>query len=263
MFKNEITGQVFLTTHNPTFINELDNETTIIKLIMKDQQRFSVPITNKQDFIEFRYQFGLLNSDFLFSDTIVFVEGISDKLTFETWLKMLYPDDNQVTFLYMGGWTSVSSSLILSFMLQLQQNFSLFVILDSDNQDPLKKKEEILNALEGKASHIVKDIGRDIIAKSIYILKKDRLEAYFRELPKLLSVFFEEDLSDIENILDQLKARKSSDRVLEQIGRQVGKPYKKSRDALKLVETMEKYNIPPPSEIQQLLDIIKNSTDRN
>ena len=261
LFKYEIKGQIILTTHSPTFINIIDNETTIFKLVKKNNNRLVIPITNKTELFDFRTQFGLLPSDFLFVDIIVLVEGYTDVVAFQNMFEMLYPHNMTVQFLDIGGDGNVMTALALSYMVQLQINFSLFSILDSDGRSPEEKRNEILSKVKSTSHHSIKEIGEDKIINSIYILNKVSLEAYFNKVPRLIARLFNVDVNDVENFFENNKNKKSAVGNLKRLAKSLGKSFDKARDIPKLVENLKVYEIDP--EIQRLMEKIKNLSNRN
>lgn len=254
LLKHEITGQVFISTHNPVFINEIDNETTIIKILKKGDNLKPIPITNRTELRDFKHQFGLMNSDFLFEDSLVFVEGFSDCITFESWFELLFPFNHSVKFIAVGGEDEIKPALALSIMLQLQQSFSLFSILDSDKITPEEKKAEIIKNLRGRMPQLFEQFDEDTIKENIYVLERRKLEDYFLLVPRILSEWLEIKQKDLEEYLSKIKG--SSDRKLRLLAKKFGISFKKTRDLPKLASMMKKHEI--DSEIRRLLNRIQS-----
>lgn len=248
LFIEDIEGQVILSTHNPILLGEIEEGVRIFKII-KDQNKMSVSaIRNMSDYIEFKNQFDLRNSDFLFYDYLIFVEGKSDYGAFSEWIKELFGKEKYVGIIKFGGSGEIPAILTLSFMLQINLCFKYIIITDRDDFSPDDKKQEIIDRLKGKDNDLVRTIGEEEIKKYLYILKKKNLEEYFKGALRVIAEDWEIEFEELSKLYSPNKTMISNIKTFE---KSFNKTFKKSRDIPRWASRMRKDEIDP--EIENLL----------
>jgi hypothetical protein len=95
--------QVFVTTHSPTFIN-VPRAKSVHQLTMKSGRTSATKI-DIESASEVLADIGVRNSDMLFSDAVVFVEGSGDKDVLSAWSNTLGINlaENNISVLVMDG----------------------------------------------------------------------------------------------------------------------------------------------------------------
>jgi len=247
MLKYETEGQVILSTHNPVFINNLDEEVIIYKLRRNKEGSHAITIENKKGLLEFKNSYGLRNSDFLFEDILVFVEGPIDVSVFGQWFELFYPENLSVKFLSVSGKPNIPKVITLSFMLSLEQIFSYFVVLDKDYDNSQEIKENILKKLEGHSPELLTEKNKRELNNRIYILNKKNLEEYFLKAPRVIAEFLEIKENIVKEFIDNSSMhmiRKLS-HLFKKYGKDDKQIFKKSKHIPQLAKMMEKHDIHP------------------
>ena len=248
LFIEDIEGQVILSTHNPILLGEIEEGVSIFKII-KEQNKMNVSvIRNMNDYIEFKNQFDLRNSDFLFYDYLIFVEGKSDYGAFSEWIKELFGKEKYVGIIKFGGSGEIPAILTLSFMLQIKLCFKYVIITDRDDFSPDDKKQEIINRLKGKDNDLVRTIGEEEIKKYLYILKNKNLEEYFKGALRVIAEDWEIEFEELSKLYSPNKTMISNIKNFE---KSFNKTFKKSRDIPRWASRMRKDEIDP--EMKNLL----------
>lgn len=254
LFIDEIDGQVIVSTHNPIMLGEIEEGVNILKITKNNDQMNLTSIKNIEDYIEFKTQFDLRNSDFLFYDCLLFVEGKSDYAAFSEWIKELYGNEKYVGIIKLGGSGDIPSALTLSFMLQIHQIFKYVIVTDKDKFDPEEKKEEIIKNLEGKDPDLVAKVGRDVIKSYIYVLEKKNLEEYFKSALRVIAEDWEIEVEELEKVYSERKTMISN---IKSFAKAFDKTFKKSREIPKWASNMQSGEI--SSEIKTLIESIIGS----
>lgn len=259
LLKHELIGQVILSTHSPVFVNEIDDITTVYKILRKDNKSRAIKIKNKKDLLDFRKEFGLMNSDFLFEDILVFVEGVSDVDAFTNWFEVLYPEDMSVKFIAVGGKDEIPYALALAVSLQLEMNFSYFAILDSDNETQEEKKKEIIKKLKGRNPKLLEKFGEDKLLERIYVLLKKNLEEYFTTAPRVFAGILDIDEKEIQSFFEQsaMNMNRKLRKLFAIYGKDSNRKFNKSKHVPIIAEKMKEHEIHP--EIQRLFSQIRSS----
>ncbi len=254
LLKHELTGQVIISTHNPVFVNELDDNSTIYKIIKRAQKSHAIEIKNKEGLLDFRKEFGLINSDFLFEDILVFVEGVTDVAVFRNWFELLYHEDMSVKFIAVGGKNEISAAIALSFVMQLEQNFSYFAIVDKDKKTTEERRKEIITQLKGKNPQLFDKYGEEEINKKIIVLEKKNLEEYFSKAPRIFAEILETDEEEIRQFLEQsnMSMIRKMKRLFKKFGKGENSYFKKSVHIPQISQKMEENEIDP--EIMDLFE---------
>lgn len=101
LFENN--RQVFVTTHSQTFLN-VPRPKSVHQLVMKSGRTSAVRI-DTESVAEVLTDIGVRNSDVLFSDAVVFVEGSGDKDVLNAWCRTLGVNlaENNISVLSMEG----------------------------------------------------------------------------------------------------------------------------------------------------------------
>ncbi len=257
LLKHELTGQVIISTHNPVFVNEIDDNSTIFKIVKKAQKSKAIEIKNKEDLLNFRREFGLFNSDFLFEDILVFVEGKIDVQVFSSWFEILYPEDMSVRFISMGGKGDVSSTIALSLVLQLDQSFNYFVILDKDEETKEEIENKIITSLKGKIPKLLEEIGEEVLKEKIIVLSRKNLEEYFDKATRIFAELLKIDEKEVIEFFE--KSSMSLNRKLRRLFYKYGKGnykiFKKSKHIPLIAEKLKKEDI--SGEIIKIFQLFK------
>jgi AAA15 family ATPase/GTPase len=236
LFQYEFSNQIFISTHNPAFIGPYTDNTSVLKILAKDETPYCIQIQNHQELQDFRDEFDIRRSDFFFEHMLVFVEGPSDVKAFSHWFELLYPLNCLIKFVNCGGKDQIPNYLFLSLMCQLENDFLLFIIKDLDRNDEKTAKREIIEQLKKHNPEIFKIVPANEIQNKIYVLNKRNLEAYyynFKVLSKWLNISEEEVQKELGSIKINDPARK-----LKKLGQNHGKSFKKNdvEDLLKLYQ---------------------------
>ncbi len=257
LLKHEHKGQVIISTHNPVFINEIDDDTAIFKIIQKTDKSKAIKITDKEGLLEFRKEFALFNSDFLFEDVLVFVEGVTDVSAFTNWFELLYPVDMSIKFVAVGGINEISAAIALSIVLQLEQHFSYYAVVDKDKKTQDQRRKEIVSQLKNKNPHLFKKYGEDEINNRIIVLKKENLEEYFSKVPRIFAEILEANEKEVKGFLEQpnMSMVRKLKRLFMKFGKGQNYHFKKSLHIPLISSSMEKHEIAP--EIKNLFDNIR------
>lgn len=138
--------QYFISTHSASFIN--DSESSIYS-IKKENEKSVISFTNLDDKkAEIIYELGYKPSDLFLTNYILWVEGPSDKIYFNYWIKKLAPELRQgFHFSLMTYYGENYKYLMkdgdefsLTFVKNINQNFG--IVLDSDRKNPSEKYPE-------------------------------------------------------------------------------------------------------------------------
>ncbi|MHA1972510.1 MAG: ATP-dependent nuclease [Candidatus Hodarchaeales archaeon] len=158
--------QVMLTTHSTIFI---DQTTKYVCLTKKEAGR--TVVTKAEKAKEILSQLGVRGSDYLTTDAIVFVEGITDYEVYKLWAEAASPPswkEYVITFLPVGGLSSMSHFSIEDCS-QLCKH--IYAIVDSD-------KEGISSPFKSITKEIVNKICNEL-GGHVKILEQRELENYF------------------------------------------------------------------------------------
>jgi len=158
--------QVLLTTHSTIFI---DQTTKYVCLVRKEFGKTIIAKTDRAR--EIISQLGVRGSDYLTTDAIIFVEGITDYEVYKLWAEKAKPaswKEYVFTFVPLGGLSSMSH-FSLEDCAQLCNN--IYAIVDSD-------KEEISSPFKSITKEIVNKISNELNGH-VKILQQRELENFF------------------------------------------------------------------------------------
>ncbi len=169
--------QIFLTTHHPTFV-QADHLSYIWRVARNENANTSVyKFAEKDvDINRFVQEINDDNSAMLFSDKVLLVEGVSDRIFMSEMLHRFYRKDKDIKVVYTGGKGTTDLYAALCDMFRIPYA----VMLDSDaiNSPSLKNLKKYP---EMKKKTPVEEKKRLLKEKEIFILQKDLERVYPRK----------------------------------------------------------------------------------
>lgn len=155
---NETSNTYILTTHSPTLVNLVGNNPNIQLIHLKKQNGSSQGgiISKTIDLYDAVHDLGLLPSDLLQSNCIIWVEGISDRIYIRKWLTLLAPDLNEgldFTFVFYANFVPLNlddSQLEENRINVFAINRRAIFISDSDKKSARAKPNEIREKIAKK-----------------------------------------------------------------------------------------------------------------
>lgn len=206
-YNNE--SQIFITTHSTVFANLV--EPSQIYLVDQDENGYSTlnNIQNEDQFSTIKSSLGIQNSDALFSNHIVIVEGLIDELVFTELLKV-YANLSSIDIRFTGtkGETKAGNVFASNQLVKLPL---MSVILDEDN-----KGSRNLNKFWEKVQSICNyktDELKEIKKSTAILLIKPNIEVILIGNVKALSRYFEIPEEDIIEKLNGNKIVNPKDKI--------------------------------------------------
>lgn len=163
IFENElINHKFFITTHSPSLIDCLNDKWTVFRAIKNGNGSSDiVPSDNVIKHYETLDALGVKASQILQANTVIWVEGPSDRIYIKRWIDVFSNNEleegKDYSFLFFGG-TNLASFTALDdedeiFVNMLSTSRKAYLITDSDcssqtDKDSLKYKSTLLSLLE-------------------------------------------------------------------------------------------------------------------
>lgn len=152
--------QIFLATHSPIIVSAIDSKDVwLVKESLGQTQ-----VLKTADFAKMLSEVGARPSDVLFNNKIVFVEGRSDKIILEAFIRKLQLNSSGIELLPIRGKNNASRALE-GWISVTQKVIPLFLILDKDAQKDV-------DALLG--SHLIEE-------RDVHIWEGGSIEHYYPE----------------------------------------------------------------------------------
>ncbi len=209
--EKKMDNQIFLTTHHPTFV-QAHHLTDIWRVARNENGSTSAYrfISKNININRFVQEINDDNSAMLFSDKVLLVEGVSDRIFMVEMINRFYKKDKDIKVVYTSGKGTVDLYANLCHMF----NIPYAIMLDSDaiNSASLRRVKKYKHAPNKKQRDVLKE-------EEIFVLNKDLENTYPRKYrrkeTKPLSALFisrqitEEDLrerrmSTIKEILETI-----------------------------------------------------------
>lgn len=186
VFKKFPNQQFFISTHSHAFID--DDDTAVFRLERENEISTIRLIEKNEDKLDLLLDLGYQPSDLLQCNYLLWVEGISDKIYFEYWIKQksielgteLIEGTHYSIMFYSGSGLkhlSLENSIDKIEVLKINPNIGFY--FDSDNgsakDSDLKKLRQYENGIEAK-----KKFAADLTSKKLWnwISQKDCIESY-------------------------------------------------------------------------------------
>ena len=168
---NEIDGQFFITTHSAAIIDTPDAK--VFGVVNEDGRGKVQPLLRDHRRHEICRELGYRASDILQSNCIIWVEGPSDRLYLNYWLKNLAPDLREgieYSIMFYGGrllsHLSVEDSYVEEFISLLPINRSVAILMDSDlgspSQDLRGTKSRVIEEVRARGGYAWVTEGREV-----------------------------------------------------------------------------------------------------
>lgn len=192
--------QVFITTHAPTFIN-LSRPHSLYRVTYSDERTSIEHCNDKLDVI--LEDIGIRNSDVLLSDSVLFIEGPSDRDVLSVWSETLGKSfaESNVTLLVMGGGQHAEHGVPVrsNVLMGISQKAPIphLFLLDRDERS------------QAEIDHLQKMLG-----DRVHILAARELENYLLIPNALLSALHSKHRNDVP-ILERLD--QTSEEQIEQM----------------------------------------------
>lgn len=180
-FSQEYNCKFFLTTHSNIVIdlyNKLEN-TQILHISRRDDQTEIKTINQYSELNQILEDLDIKASDILQSNSIIWVEGPSDRIYINKWLSLLEPNLKEgyhYSIMFYGGRLLSNISLDYEYLKDdliplLKLNRNSFVVLDRDGKTNNAKLNDTKNRIK-------KEIGED----KIWVTKGREIENYITDI---------------------------------------------------------------------------------
>ena len=177
--------QIFISTHSSLFLDR--SELSSIILLQKNEHgettcRRLIQSELNKAIIEL----GIRNSDFLFADALIFVEGKTDAEVFRIFGQTcgLIPRKAIAEFIPVGGKSKIPFYIMLANqMWELQRRLPYFYIVDSNDSKPEDVRQDLLDRIEKEIDNTrdSQQIPKDKLSESIYVLEKKAIKNDMRK----------------------------------------------------------------------------------
>jgi hypothetical protein len=175
--KEETSNRYVITTHSPTLIVP-DAEVAVIHLKMVDGVTVPTPVSTDAQTLEALDDLGLRASDLLQANSVIWVEGPSDRIYLRRWLELLAPDLSEgidyAVMIYGGRLLShltleekSAEEDVARFINLLRINQRSVVVMDSDRKSSVSEpinatKQRIVQEAQKSGAHAWVTDGREI-----------------------------------------------------------------------------------------------------
>lgn len=193
--------QLFISTHSPVFIDQEDLGNTWV--IRKERKSTTASrIKEPEELKSILFELGIRPSDIFFSDALIFVEGLSDKIVFPHWFRKLGVEFGRYRAAMIPTHGKAKGKYHLDVWLEVVKNvnISFFMIFDKGAEREAREsmRKKILTPGE-----------------NLFLLKEGSLEDYY-EPEKLVDAIASEykvDISEEEKkqLLKKPRAKSISD----------------------------------------------------
>lgn len=228
--------QVIISTHSEVFVDysKVDNIVTVRK------DPFTTLESIDSDNWDGEEVLGFDHSDLVQADTVVFVEGRSDKVVLEEFARTIdNPFKNHNVELIVGNGDQIKrdAERIVSILRQL--GISYRFIFDSDGEEPSTKEVELASQLDVSPEHI-------------YVLERDDIESYLIESPKPIAQAIAEEEKTVKEYIDFDEVGTSAVAELNNLFTDaMGTGYDKEVNGAAIAKHMDKDDT--PDEIKELI----------